>query len=403
MARDKVGERWLTKEASTEALKALRVRRKKADAKKESEADLPASVAAGYPKRQAWRTLEHVLERHATSRNPERAVRFARFLLRKRGLRELTTTVRPRSEGTGVDTTVAPPTRATAAPRATDVLPAAPPEPEGAVAGTNSTAPPVSAQATSTSPAPAPPFEFDVSCPQTIGDHRIVILGCLSKQYHPAVFVGPRDDTQLWYPQFGEHNPLRVGTAFCFLAHIGNPIGIWHFKELPMTADVLVCALTREWPHGYGSKHLTAQELTERLEELECKEPEYKRKERQVNRSLPWAHGVTLWHEGGTRQLFVPPSPIDCVAPVRFDWDDNTAAVIEIHAGEADDLVCAPCTVGPGTRLVLQGQKRTRSDIVLLQGAGRYRVRLFPVRQTFLDPPYECWLSISEPPPSEEA
>jgi hypothetical protein len=348
---------WITAPASAAALAALKERRRIVDTPWKGDADLEISNAAGFTAPVVWEELVSILKCGVNPgcHNPERAIKLARFLLPKWSNRKLVTNIRPVSRGTGTG-------------------------------NTNSTAPPANPVQS-----PATTCQFEVSCPKTVSDYRVVVVGQLPVGHYPGVFVRPRDGKGFWYPQFGEHNPLTAGCAFCCLTRIGNPSGIWQIKKLPLTADVYVCALTKKWAHG--SKRLTEKEFRKKLKELECNEPGYATFKRNVRRSSAWAHGVTLWQHGRAQELSIVPTPMECVAPVRFDWNETIDAVIEVRAGHADNLVLAPEAVRSGTRLVLPGQGGTENDVVLPR-PGRYRVRLYPQRETFLDSPYECWLDI---------
>jgi hypothetical protein len=234
---------------------------------------------------------------------------------------------------------------------------------------------------------------FVINCPSTIVDHRVVLIGQLADATHyPAVFVRPEDEEEWWYPQNGHHNPLRAGRAFACFVHIGNPNGIWQLKELPLAAEVRVCALAGEWRHG--SDRLDTGALDERLSKI----GNLMEMRRNITRISLTVDGVTISDQSGSKGLFHGPRPIPCTAPIRFDWDSNVDARIEVRKGFGDNWVDTK-TVRPGARLVIDAAQKGANDI-RLPGAGKYRVRLYPLKVSFVDPSHEWWLDIdgSSPP-----
>jgi hypothetical protein len=229
-----------------------------------------------------------------------------------------------------------------------------------------------------------------VSCPERTTDHRFVILGQLPDASHfPGVFVKPRDGRDYWYPQHThKHNPLKTGSAFCCYAHLGNPNWIWHKKEGDMLeADVRVLALRGAWRRGY-------ERLTSRKLEILLSEIGYSEEIRRYIKREPITLGsMRLSHPGG-RHDFRLHHVIDCIAPVTITWTGGWQAYIEVHAGEGDKRL-RDGTYASGVSLVLAGKPRGSNEIPL-DRAGRYRVRLYPQKWSFVEPPYEWWLDIGQ-------
>jgi hypothetical protein len=343
---------WLTDAAIRQSVEALRLRRGRRGEDEPADDDL--RKAAGENATVSWGILRQRL-RHArlpNSRHAESIVGLSKLLLGGE-IADITTEVAPRA--------------------------LAPLGPPGEVTSARTHI-----------------ANLEVNCPQTVYDHRIVIIGQLPMPgLFPAVFVQPRDGSREWYPQCGPHNPLQAQSAFACLAHFGNPDGIGHVKALPLTLDVRVYALGSKWTHGSG--RLDVHKLDECVGQLgmvTMRSFEVTRQQSGVNR-------VTVSHRKGT----LPPDcrVSACVAPVRFRWRGDGSAFIDVRLGTGDDQVCYE-SVASGVILTLPDRKepphkrilrRGQPVVLRLPAGGLYRVRLYPQQWTFIDPRYEWWLDIS--------
>lgn len=233
-----------------------------------------------------------------------------------------------------------------------------------------------------------------VSYPTRIADHRAVILGQLPDAgLRAALFVKPVDGKPYWYPQCGmktKHNPLQVGTAFACFCYFGNPDWEEPNEAPAQTYAVRVYAVGAEWPHG--TNRLKENELDAKLGAL----GNQGFVEVKVERSSP-VQSVTISGLRDTQKLsFESVRRARCAAPIEIAWTGQQDAHVEIRKGRGDthvwnDLVKTPLVLtGPGA-------VETRGRRVALQGSGLYRVRLYPLRWSFVDPPYEFWLDLALP------
>jgi len=231
--------------------------------------------------------------------------------------------------------------------------------------------------------------QLRVSYPKTIANHTAVILGQLpADDLFGAIFVKPRDGEDAWYPQCGgKHNPLHVGRAFACLAHFGNPDFVGYFGD-PPAFDVLVYALRVPWPHG--SDRLATEDLEMRICALD---PVGKPTAFSVDRISPIqdmaivdAEGKALWTEGS--------KTIQIEKRVTISWKGQPDATIEIRAGVGDRELVKQRVRAPLTLTAVAPQEPVGAKVIHLPNVtkGLYRVRLYPLKYTFVDSPYEWWL-----------
>jgi hypothetical protein len=231
--------------------------------------------------------------------------------------------------------------------------------------------------------------QLRVSYPKTIANHTAVILGQLpGPALFGAIFVKPRDGEDAWYPQCGgKHNPLQVGRAFACLAHFGNPDFVSYFGD-PPAFDVQVYAIRSPWPHG--SDRLTTDELNARIAHLE---PVGKPADFFIDRISPVqemavldAAGKVLWMEG--------PKTIRLETQITISWKGQPDATIEIRAGVGDRELIRQRVRSPLTLTAAAPREPVGAKVIHLPGVkkGLYRVRLYPLKYTFVDSPYEWWL-----------
>jgi len=238
-----------------------------------------------------------------------------------------------------------------------------------------------------------------VSYPKTIANHTAVILGHLpdgdadaDTELCGAIFVKPRDDEDAWYPQCeGKHNPLRVGRAFACLAHFGNPDFVSHHGD-PPAFDVEVHALSVPWPHG--SDRLTAAEMRSRIADLRPvgkKAFSIQRISPVQEMTLTDAQGSVLWAEG------LKTIPFD--TEIVLSWKGQPEATIEVREGLGDKELLKQPVRSPLTLTVGAPRSPVGAKLIKLKPAkkGLYRVKLYPLKHTFVDPPYEWWLQAKAP------
>lgn len=236
---------------------------------------------------------------------------------------------------------------------------------------------------------------FEVSCPSLVHDHRFVLVGELPRvELHPAVLLQPQDATGLWYPQVARHNPLRAGRAFSCFVRLGNPGGLWHTKRLPLDARIRVLALEREWRVDWSAR-MNEADLAQRLAGLGL----VAERELFVSRASVELLEPSLRDHGRFAEeplRFEEPHAETCVAPVTLDWKGG-AAYLEIREGHGDRLVFGG-TAASGATIVLGGGRPAPPEanvICELAVPGRYRLRLYPAVWSFVDPPYEWWLTLT--------
>lgn len=354
---DDAGQRWLTRKAIEDAIAALKRQRERASSKWEAPAENADTneifwKIAGAPKALSWQAVRHRLDRAWTENSMTRAGlnQLAAYLL-GRPLEEISTLDKPDHSG----------------PVEIDAIP----ETE----------------------------DLPVSYPKTIATHTAVILLELpSPKLHGAVFVKPRDAEDAWYPQCGgKHNPLKIGRAFACLAHFGNPDFV-SYSGHPPAFDVRAYALRAEWTHG--SDRLTTSELQARIGDLQpaCRVKEFsvERNARVMDMTVSDGHGRVLWTEG------VRTIPFD--KTLVLAWNGQPDAKIEIREGLTDrelvkhrhkvlsplTLTIEPTREPPGAKTIVLGPVKN----------GLYRVRLYPLRYMFVDPPYEWWFQAATGPSS---
>jgi hypothetical protein len=240
-------------------------------------------------------------------------------------------------------------------------------------------------------PSDLPPSSngFEVHCPTTTFDHRVVVLGQLPERgLHAAVFVQPKAfRADQWWPQNHELQPdPRAGLAFMVAVHLGNPQGQHQEIELPHDYEVLVYAVREQWCDG--TTPLSRKSLEARVKELGLLQS----KSCTITRN-PSFEDVSLTHQGKPAR-HDHPAVLRVRAPVTISWRGLLEeGRLEIrHAFR--DMLCEQRNVKSGVKLVLPGgRKRSKNDIAL-PSASTYRVRLYPPRRPFFDALYEWWLDI---------
>lgn len=198
----------------------------------------------------------------------------------------------------------------------------------------------------------------------------------------------PDDGSAFWYPQCGKNNPLQAGRAFSCFAHFGNPNGI--DSDPAVSYQVRVYALSAKW--GYGSNRLDDDQLKERLARLE---PIFPAPPFDIQRGSP-VNTISISGGGAPHIWTDTVRKIRCSAPVQINWRGQPDAHIEIRAGACDSELFSQFVRAPVVLTVPGCKVGARRKSIVLAGPGLYRVRLYPFRSTFMDPPYECWLDVGD-------
>ena len=165
-------------------------------------------------------------------------------------------------------------------------------------------------------------------------------------------------------------------------------------RYLPLDAKVRVLALQKEWRADWSTR-LDEAELGRRLGDVGPPAE----KECFVSRACIELVEPTLRDHGRFRDtplVFDEPRDETCVAPVMLSWKGE-AAYIEIRAGSGDRLLHWGNAASGATSLVRGGKapRRDATKVIELDQPGKYRLRLYPAVWSFVDPPYEWWLSIT--------
>lgn len=234
------------------------------------------------------------------------------------------------------------------------------------------------------------PPRIEASVPKTVTDHRAVIIGQLPRSgLFPAVLVQPQDGQRYWYPQIaGKHNPLRVDRAFGCLAHFGNPGSIRFPEDVALEFEVRVYALEREWPSDDADR-LDENGLQNRLQDL----GPVGVKEYIVRREIASLDKITLADGTGETQLLGPTKMIRCIPPITISWRGPQAHA-EVRRGVDDHQEYCRETASSLRILLGDPTSPNRPGICVLGQIGKYRLRLYPEKFTFIDPPYEWWFDI---------
>jgi hypothetical protein len=253
--------------------------------------------------------------------------------------------------------------------------------------------------------APAgPALKFEISCPTTSEDYRVVIVGQLPGHgLFPAVFVNPLHRPRRWYPQ---SKPIQTGVAFMCLAHVGRPAELGQQQKRPFECEVRLYALRRPytppspsssshaiWERGYDP---VAVVTTEELEADVNKLGVFDMTKRTVTCRTPEIGNATFCASGRSSP-FGSPAEWSGNSPVKIDWQGGDAFVEVVRLPPNQMIFGEPLK----RSVVLQvapapsRAKPTGPKVISVMEPGLFRVRLYPLRRVFLDPLHELWINFT--------